>query len=379
MLLCRWKGCLVYDARIWHSHRNASISGVSAISSSARVSSTSFPKSLLLLCLHHLLLLPLYAPTSACILPLVSLFSTWFLYESNYSLRLVLGYPEDWQKKTWVLIALTMPSSISEPGRSSRHFCQSPAAALSISPCPRLPPSFSSVMSLSAQPFLATSASFSVTSSAVPRPLKRRASDMVDLPVEQGASATFHALPIQHTMLSSVLTAPTHASVPPSSAVRQQVSGLDPTTDDPTAVFLHPPFEEFQNNPEHPDGLTYLVLAEHPDWFLDARDYNALNNDNPDAIPYLSQLEPPRGWCPAKKKDLKHMGADGWPEGEEPRLRCTFCRRTYAGVNAKSMWRRHVYEKHKIAMANRREGTERVRGRNSNSMSSTPCQDSCEN
>jgi hypothetical protein len=37
-------------------------------------------------------------------------------------------------------------------------------------------------------------------------------------------------------------------------------------------------------------------------------------------------------------------------------------------VNAKSMWRRHVFEKHKIAMANRRNDMERPRGRNSNSM-----------
>ena len=110
-------------------------------------------------------------------------------------------------------------------------------------------------------------------------------------------------------------------------------------------------------------------MAANPEWFLDATDFISTtpNTDSRDAISYPPQLEPPRGWCPAKKKDLKALGAEGWPEGEEPRLRCTFCRRTYAGVNAKSMWRRHVYEKHKIAMANRREGGDRVRGRTSNS------------
>lgn len=110
-------------------------------------------------------------------------------------------------------------------------------------------------------------------------------------------------------------------------------------------------------------------MAENPNWFLDASDFCSTtpNSDSKNVTPYPPQLEPPRGWCPAKKKDLKALGAEGWPEGEEPRLRCTFCRRTYAGVDAKSMWRRHVYEKHKIAMQNRREGHERARGRGSNS------------
>jgi len=42
---------------------------------------------------------------------------------------------------------------------------------------------------------------------------------------------------------------------------------------------------------------------------------------------------------------------------EKTILRCTFCRREYHGPNAKSMWRRHVYDKHKVAMKNRREGS----------------------
>ncbi|KAF9472248.1 hypothetical protein BDN70DRAFT_844686 [Pholiota conissans] len=107
-------------------------------------------------------------------------------------------------------------------------------------------------------------------------------------------------------------------------------------------------------------------MAENPEWFLDAADFVSQPNTNVGAVPYPPHLEPPRGWCPARKKDLKDRGGEGWPEGEEPRLRCTFCRRTYAGVNAKSMWRRHVFEKHKIAMANRRDGNlDRPRGRGS--------------
>jgi hypothetical protein len=137
---------------------------------------------------------------------------------------------------------------------------------------------------------------------------------------------------------------------------------MDPSPSDPNVVFIHPPFIVFPKAHLYPEGLSYTLMAANPDWFLDQNDFVNGSSNNPVAMPYPPQLEPPRGWCPAKKKDLKALGPDGWPEGEEPRLRCTFCRRTYAGVNAKSMWRRHVYEKHKIAMSNRREGHDRSRG-----------------
>lgn len=144
-------------------------------------------------------------------------------------------------------------------------------------------------------------------------------------------------------------------------------AGMDPQLTDPNVIFVHPPFTTFPNSHLHPDGLSYQLMADNPEWFLDADDFISQHNPNTHAIPYPPHLEPPRGWCPAKKKDLRDRGSEGWPEGEEPRLRCTFCRRTYAGVNAKSMWRRHVFEKHKIAMSNRRDGSERPRGRGSNS------------
>ncbi|THG99900.1 hypothetical protein EW026_g2533 [Hermanssonia centrifuga] len=140
-----------------------------------------------------------------------------------------------------------------------------------------------------------------------------------------------------------------------------QLPSMDPTPGDNDAIFLHPPFSDFPDAHKHREGLTYAVLAVNPDWFLDATDYQQLNGENSSGVRYPAQLEPPRGWCPAKKKEAK----ESWAEGEEPRLRCTFCRRTYAGVNAKSMWRRHVFEKHKIAMSNRRENQER-KGRGSN-------------
>jgi len=150
---------------------------------------------------------------------------------------------------------------------------------------------------------------------------------------------------------------------------------LDPLSTDTSAVFIHPPFTEFPGADKQKAGLTYNLMAENPEWFLDAADFiqvedpDVAADDAADAnihrISYPSQLEPPRGWCPARKKDVK----EGWPEGEEPRLRCTFCRRQYSGVNAKSMWRRHVYEKHKIAMSNRRDNQDRKGGRSSNSKS----------
>ncbi|KAF9651895.1 hypothetical protein BDM02DRAFT_3184142 [Thelephora ganbajun] len=138
---------------------------------------------------------------------------------------------------------------------------------------------------------------------------------------------------------------------------------MDPTPTDPNTIFLHPPFTNFPNAEKYSQGLTYTVMADNENWFLDPQDFVSPANNNQNAIPYPAQLEPPRGWCPAKKKDLKERGGEPWPEGQEPRLRCTFCRRTYAGVNAKSMWRRHVYEKHKIAMANRRDTTNPDRSR----------------
>lgn len=145
----------------------------------------------------------------------------------------------------------------------------------------------------------------------------------------------------------------------------------DPEPDDPVVVFIRPPFDNFPNAHRYPEGLTYNVLAENPEWFLDPKDFKTEDDTNPDAMAYPQFLEPPRGWCPTKKKDVKQKSGDAWTDDDAPKLRCTFCRRKYAGVNAKSMWRRHVLEKHKIPMSNRRDGpaeSSRTR-RSSNSMS----------
>ena len=216
---------------------------------------------------------------------------------------------------------------------------------------------------------LSASLSFTGTSSTnAPRPLKRRltSTPTSDLPFFAPASASFKPKPYTPNGSSAPAPPPpklqsvvrTHSA----SSLVQHMPMMDPSPSDPNVVFIHPPFTAFPNAHLFPEGLSYTLMASNPDWFLDQNDFVNGSSNNSDAISYPPQLEPPRGWCPAKKKDLKALGPDGWPEGEEPRLRCTFCRRTYAGVNAKSMWRRHVYEKHKIAMSNRREGHDRTRG-----------------
>ncbi|KAG1867953.1 hypothetical protein DFJ58DRAFT_679110 [Suillus subalutaceus] len=217
------------------------------------------------------------------------------------------------------------------------------------------------------RPTLSTSLSFTTTSSTnATRVLKRRLTSASDLPFFTPAAASFKPKP--YTPNGSSVPVPPPPKLQPAmrthsaSSLVQHMPMMDPSLSDPNIIFIHPPFVAFPNAHLYPEGLSYSLMAANPDWFLDQNDFVNGSSTNSDAIPYPPQLEPPRGWCPAKKKDLKALGPDGWPEGEEPRLRCTFCRRTYAGVNAKSMWRRHVYEKHKIAMSNRREGHDRTRG-----------------
>ncbi|PFH54570.1 hypothetical protein AMATHDRAFT_94130, partial [Amanita thiersii Skay4041] len=214
-------------------------------------------------------------------------------------------------------------------------------------------------------PSLSFSEISSTSSSLLPKSQKRRVVSSSDLQFFTPSATSFKPRPYtpnndtQLRTTNRTLTRSQDAlGIPP--------LGMDPQPSDPSVVFIHPPFNIFPDSHLYLDGLTYPLMAENPEWFLDPNDFMSPNNLNPHAIPYPPHLEPPRGWCPAKKKDLKERGVEGWPEGEEPRLRCTFCRRTYAGVNAKSMWRRHVFEKHKIAMSNRRDGTDRPRGRGSN-------------
>src|ERR1700722_603772 len=212
---------------------------------------------------------------------------------------------------------------------------------------------------------LVPSSSFSGSPSAtaVSKPLKRRLTS-TDLAFFTPAASSFKPRPYI-PKVATRQTKPLPSSHRSFDAIPTQI--MDPSPTDPTLSFIHPPFTTFPDSHLYTEGLTYSLMAANPNWFLDPNDFISRNVKNPNAVPYPSYLEPPRGWCPAKKKDLKDRGTNTWPEGEEPRLRCTFCRRTYAGVNAKSMWRRHVYEKHKIAMSNRRDGSDGPRGRGSNS------------
>ncbi|KAK7053789.1 hypothetical protein R3P38DRAFT_2852159 [Favolaschia claudopus] len=99
--------------------------------------------------------------------------------------------------------------------------------------------------------------------------------------------------------------------------------------------FVRPPFN---NLPDGvllpPEGMNYSVMHQHPTWFLDIKDFITLDSPPNSAVRYPRDLEPPR---PRRQKDLL--------------LRCTFCPRTYAGVNAKSMWTRHVREKHRVILS----------------------------
>lgn len=200
------------------------------------------------------------------------------------------------------------------------------------------------------------------------RPLKRRYTATPDMSFFTPAEETFQPRPylphssqsIPHHNRASTREAAVAREVPPTRAGTFQqhappTRSYEPFEYDPDVVFIHPPFDNFPNAHLYPDGLTYNLLADNPEWFLDPADYKAEGDTNPNALVYPQNLEPPRGWCPGKKKDTKNKNADG-TDDNEPKLRCTFCRRKYAGVNAKSMWRRHVLEKHKIPMSNRREG-----------------------
>ena len=220
------------------------------------------------------------------------------------------------------------------------------------------------------QPDMST-ASTSTDSSAAQSLKRRYTSDDVFYPAPPMSLSSSQSH-YSRTVFIAAKHAPTQPTIPVSRGhLPPTLPSMDPTPSDPDTTFIHPPFTDFPDAHLYREGLTYNVMAANPNWFLDPADYQTVSGGNPTAVKYPTQLEPPRGWCPSKKKDAK----DGWPEGEEPRLRCTFCRRTYAGVNAKSMWRRHVFEKHKIAMSNRRADNQERKGRNANSTSSASMKD----
>ncbi|KAJ7367557.1 hypothetical protein DFH08DRAFT_795710 [Mycena albidolilacea] len=146
------------------------------------------------------------------------------------------------------------------------------------------------------------------------------------------ADTTFNPSPYQPPQRSLPLYRPTTTVAPVVSAVFDTPQATAPPFD---GMFIHPPFN---NLPEGvvltAEGMNYSVMHQHPTWFLDIKDYITLDANPDGAVRYPRDLEPPR---PRRQKDLL--------------LRCTFCPRTYAGVNAKSMWTRHVREKHRVVLS----------------------------
>ncbi len=192
------------------------------------------------------------------------------------------------------------------------------------------------------------------------RPLKRRSTDTV-LPFFTPSSESFNPQPYAPAGSAAARRIAKAAEI-----VNHALKPMDPVLGDGISSFIRLPFVDYPNAHLYPEGLTFSWLAENPEWFLDPRDFKGENEDEvPNAITYPPSLEPPRGWCQTKKRDSRSSNDDS---DESPALRCTFCRRKYAGVNAKSMWRRHVLEKHKVPMSNRREGpVESSRASRSNS------------
>lgn len=190
------------------------------------------------------------------------------------------------------------------------------------------------------------------------RASQKRLPDSSETFLFTSGSVTFNPLPYQVPQSAKNNDKSVHR--PGREADRSPPKPLDPSFDDGTAVFIHPPFKEFPNAHLYPDGLTFSALVENLEWFLDPEDFRKEGDSNSNGIAYPQALEPPRGWCPTRKRDMK--GKEANSNAQEPQLRCTFCRRCYAGVNAKSMWRRHVLEKHKVPMSNRRDTNEGGRG-----------------
>ena len=134
------------------------------------------------------------------------------------------------------------------------------------------------------------------------------------------SAQSFHPRPYNPSASSSSLPM---AKAPASrnNALAHPMPPMDPTPQDPGAVFIHPPFHDFPDAHRHPGGLTYALMAANPEWFLDADDFISSVSSNANAITYPSQLEHNSGWCKEKKKDIKERGMETWKEGEESRIR----------------------------------------------------------
>jgi hypothetical protein len=142
----------------------------------------------------------------------------------------------------------------------------------------------------------------------------------------------------------------------------QPVQPADPSPLDPDTVFIHPPFTSFPDADHHPEGLSYNLMAANLEWFLDPQDFVSSVSSRSDAVQYPVRLEPPR------KKSIMALGVHEQGETDEPRFRCTFCRKSYSGENGKSMWRRHVTKRHNVVLSSRREVKKGSRGRHASTV-----------
>ncbi|KAJ7618458.1 hypothetical protein FB45DRAFT_167937 [Roridomyces roridus] len=145
------------------------------------------------------------------------------------------------------------------------------------------------------------------------------------------ADSTFKPSPYYHP--AKALSQPPKAAAPAAAKPIAPLHEVQHPTD--PGMLIHPPFDDLPDNVVlTAEGMNYSVMHQHPTWFLDIKDYITLDSSPEGALRYPRDLEPPR---PRRQKDLL--------------LRCTFCPRTYAGVNAKSMWTRHVREKHRVILS----------------------------
>ncbi|OBZ78736.1 hypothetical protein A0H81_00878 [Grifola frondosa] len=77
---------------------------------------------------------------------------------------------------------------------------------------------------------------------------------------------------------------------------------MDPTPGDSDAIFIHPPFTDFPEAHRFKEGLTYNIMAQHRNWFLDTGDFISPANDKPNAVNY------PPSWSRLEAGVLRRKG-----------------------------------------------------------------------
>ncbi|KAJ3715872.1 hypothetical protein C8R42DRAFT_725669 [Lentinula raphanica] len=128
--------------------------------------------------------------------------------------------------------------------------------------------------------------------------LKRALTSAADLDFFKPAESSFNPRPYtpsanplsgthsknRYNHLSRHTTRPEVHVIPPAS--------MDPSPTDPNAVFIHPPFNNFPNVQDFPEGLTYKVMADNPEWFLDAADFIRVEENSSETSPSTDPQRP---------------------------------------------------------------------------------------